>query len=105
MRVITKRSIAIYCERYPLARVALVTLYNEFVGCDLENFNELKEKYRSASIVANNRVVFNIRGNTFRLIVAVNFSMQAAYIIWFGTHAQYDLLDAATVTYTDPQKQ
>ena len=58
---------------------------------------EVKAQYRSASIVANNRVVFNIKGNDYRLIVAFAYRTGRGYIKFIGTHAQYDKVDAATV--------
>jgi mRNA interferase HigB len=55
--------------------------------------------YGNASIVANNRIVFNIKGNDYRLVVSVNFRQLAAYLIWFGTHKAYDKIDTATVEF------
>lgn len=61
----------------------------------------IKEKYRNASIIGNNRVVFNIKGNSYRLIVAFDYPRQWAFIKWFGTHETYDRIDAETVEYGD----
>ena len=88
-----------YIDKYPKAKTSLLTWYNEFLKQDFYTFNELKEVYGSASIVANNRVIFNIKGNDFRLIVSVNFRQLAAYIIWFGSHKEYDKIDAATIEF------
>jgi len=88
-----------YIDKYPKAKTSLLTWYNEFLKQDFHTFNELKEVHGSASIVANNRVIFNIKGNDFRLIVSVNFRQLAAYIIWFGTHKEYDKIDAATIEF------
>ena len=55
--------------------------------------------YRNASVVANNRVVFNIKGNDFRLVVSINFLQQACYVIWFGTHQEYNKIDVETVPF------
>jgi len=60
---------------------------------------ELKEQYRSASIISSERVVFNIKGNDYRLIVAINYHYQVLLIKWLGTHREYDLIDAETVEY------
>ena len=59
--------------------------------------SQLKQKYRSASILKNGRVVFNICGNKFRLIVGVNYSVKVVYIKWVGTHSEYDGIDAEEV--------
>jgi mRNA interferase HigB len=58
---------------------------------------DVKEAFRNASIVGNNRVVFNIKGNDYRLVVAIAYRMQWVYVKFAGTHAQYDRIDAATV--------
>lgn len=58
---------------------------------------DIKALYRNASFVGNNRVVFNIHGNKYRLIVAVNYTFSMVYIRFVGTHAQYDKVDATTI--------
>ena len=99
VNVIIKRSVLFYCDKYPAAKVALLGWYKEFCDVNYKNFNELKQVYGNASLVANSRVIFNIKGNDFRLIVSVNFKQLAAYIIWFGTHQQYDKINAATIEF------
>ena len=99
MNIIVKRSILYYTDKYKAARVPLLTWYNEFLKQEFHNFNELKSVYGNASIVANNRVIFNIKGNDFRLIVSVNFNQLAAYIIWFGTNKEYDRIDVETIEF------
>lgn len=61
----------------------------------------IKAKYGNASIIGNNRVVFNIKGNSYRLIVAFDYPRQWAFIKWFGTHPEYDQIDAEAVEYGD----
>jgi mRNA interferase HigB len=99
MNVITRRTILYYIDNYPLAANSLKIWYDELSKANFENFNALKNTYGNASIVANNRVIFNIKGNSFRLVVSINFKKQALYIIWFGTHAEYDKIDVASVSF------
>lgn len=101
MNVITKRTIVYYTEQYPSAKTALLTWLKEFNSKVFISPNELKEVYGNASIVANHRVVFNIKGNDFRLVVSINFKAQAAYIIWFGSHREYDAIDVTTIKHID----
>lgn len=82
-----------------MAKTALLTWLEEFSSCAFINPNQLKEVYGNASILINQRVIFNIKGNDFRLITAINFKTQAVYIIWFGTHKEYDKIDANTIKY------
>lgn len=77
---------------------------SEFSKLDFTNFNEIKAIYRNASIIANKRVIFNIKGNDFRLIVSINFVQQACYVIWFGTHKEYDRINAATIAFDKKYK-
>lgn len=88
-----------YAEKYPSAKSSLLIWYTEFLKQDFGSFNDLKNVYGNASTVANGRVIFNIKGNDYRLIVSVNFQQRAAYVIWFGTHKEYDKIDAETVTF------
>jgi mRNA interferase HigB len=100
MNIIARGTILVYIDRYPKAKTALLNWYQEFLNASFENFNQLKSTYGNSSIVSNDRVIFNIKGNDFRLIVSINFKRQAAYIIWFGSHKEYDTIDAATIKFT-----
>ena len=99
MNIIDKRAVLYYVDMYPLSKTSLLTWYNEFIKQEFHTFNELKAVYGNASIVAGNRVMFNIKGNDYRLIVSINFMKLAAYIIWFGSHKEYDKINAATVEF------
>lgn len=99
MNIIVKRAILYYVDKYKTAKMPLLTWYNEFLKQEFHNFNVLKSVYGNASIVANNRVAFNIKGNDFRLVVSVNFKQLAAYIIWFGTHKEYDRINVETIEF------
>lgn len=99
MNIIVKRAILYYINKYPQAKTPLLAWYNEFLKQGFNNFNELKAVYGNASIIANNRVIFNIKGNDYRLIVSVNFKQLAAYIIWFGTHKEYDKINTGTIEF------
>lgn len=99
MNIIVKRAVLYYVDKYPQAKTPLLTWYNEFLKENFKNFNQLKAIYGNSSIVGQNRVIFNIKGNDYRLIVSVNFKQSAAYVIWFGTHKEYDKINAATINF------
>jgi mRNA interferase HigB len=99
MNIIVKRAILYYIEKYPNAKAALLAWYHEFSKVEFHHFNQLKNVYGSASIIGGNRVIFNIKGNEYRLIVSVNFKQLAAYVVWFGSHQEYDKIDAETVKF------
>lgn len=64
-----------------------------------DHANELKSKYRNASVLSSKRVVFIIKGNDFRLIVDIEYKLKIVFIVWFGSHGEYDKIDAKTVSY------
>jgi len=99
MNIIARGTILVYIEKYPLAKTALLNWYQEFTKAYYENFNQLKLVYGNASIVANDRVIFNIKGNDFRLIVSINYRRQAVMVKWLGTHKEYDQIDAQEVDF------
>ena len=102
MNIIVKRAILYYSDLYPMSKIALLTWYHEFSKQKFHTYHDLKELYGNASIISNNRVIFNIKGNEYRLIVSINYKKSAAYIIWFGTHRAYDKIDANSITF-DPK--
>ncbi|WP_158960713.1 type II toxin-antitoxin system HigB family toxin [Myroides fluvii] len=99
MKILVKKTILFYITKYPVAEIPLLVWYNEFSKHTFKNFNELKRVYGNASIVNNNRVVFNIKGNDFRLVVSINFVQEACYVIWFGSHQEYDKIKVETITF------
>lgn len=82
---------------YRDAEAALTAWHDEAKKARWTMPADVKARYANASIIANNRVVFNIKGNDYRLIVAVAYKMQYVFIKFIGTHKQYDAVDAATV--------
>ena len=101
--IITRRTLLDYCRRYPMANTALLEWYHELIQCDFNNFNELKLKYGNASLVGDDRVVFNIMGNQFRLLVRIVFEYKAVQVKWFGTHREYEKTDLSTVRFKKPK--
>src|SRR5512139_1141491 len=97
MRIIAKKTLRDFWEHHPDAEQALKAWHHDAKQAIWKTPNDIRQTYATASIVANNRVVFNIKGNTYRLIVAINYEFGIVYIRFVGTHQDYDLVDAATV--------
>ncbi len=97
MRIIAVSSLRRFWERHPDAEQPLKAWYDEAKHASWTTPQQIKNHYASASFVGSNRVVFNIKGNRYRLIAAVTYRFQAVYIKFVGTHAEYDRVDAATV--------
>ena len=86
-------------NEYPQAAIALQEWYHDLESADCKNFNELKLIYANASVVGDNRVVFNISGNKQRLVLRIVFSFKAIQIKWFGTHNEYDKIDVEMIDF------
>jgi mRNA interferase HigB len=97
--IIARKTLLDYCKKYPEAAVALQEWYHEILPCNFKNFNELKKVYGNASLVGDDRVVFNIMGNNYRLVVRVVFEFKAIQVKWFGTHNEYDRIDVETIKF------
>ena len=82
-----------FCTRYPDTQQTLSSWYDEVVGTNWQTLNKIKHQYKSASVVGKNRVVFNIAGNKYRLIVAIAYQFGAIYMKFVGTHQEYDKVD------------
>ena len=97
MRVIALRTLREFWTSHADAEEALRAWHADARRAHWRSPADIRANYANASILANNRVVFNIRGNTYRLIVAVNYPLEIVYIRFVGTHAEYDRIDAATI--------
>jgi len=95
MRVIAKGSLRSFWVKHKDSEQQLKAWYNEASKSRWKNINELKTNFPSASILSNNRIIFNIKGNNYRLNVNINFEYQIIWILFIGTHAEYDKINAA----------
>lgn len=97
MRVIAVGTLKAFWEKHAQAEQPLKAWYDEARVAKWTTPQDIKDAYASASFIRNNRVVFNIKGNDYRLIVAVAYKVQIVYIKFVGTHAEYDHVDASNV--------
>lgn len=103
MRIIKEKTLTDYClkSKYKKAEKPLKAWVYEVRYSIWNNANELKLKYRNASIISSKRVVFNIRGNEYRLIVDIECKLKIIFVVWLGTREEYDKIDAKTIRYED----
>ena len=97
MRVIAKKALREFWMEHADCEQQLKAWYRETEKSEWGNTNEIKKEYPSASILGSNRVVFNIKGNNYRLIVKINFHYQMIWIRFIGTHKEYDRIDAKQI--------
>ena len=101
MRIIKIGTLRDYClrPRYKNAEKAIQAWVYEAKYSVWDNSGDLKLKYKNAGIISSKRVVFNIKGNEYRLIVDIEYKLRVVFIVWFGTHNEYDKIDAKEVKY------
>jgi mRNA interferase HigB len=80
-------------------KAALDSWFHEARHADWKNPADVVRAYANASIVGSDRVVFNIKGNDYRLVVTIHYRLQIIFIKWLGSHAEYDKIDVKTVNY------
>ena len=97
MRIIAIKALKDFWMSYPESEEALKAWHAIAKEADWKSANDVKSFYRNASILREGRVVFNIAGNKFRLIVSINYPYRVVYIRFVGTHKQYDKIDAQTI--------
>ena len=99
MRIIAFRTLRAFWERpeYTNSEASLRSWYHDAKNADWKNANEIKSQYISASIIGGGRVVFNIKGNSYRLVVSIDYEFQVIFIRFIGTHKQYDKIDVKTI--------
>jgi mRNA interferase HigB len=97
VRIIAKGTLRAFWERHPDAEEPLLAWYREVEKADWSEPSQVKEKYRNASFVKGNRVIFNIKGNDYRLVVKINYPYRVVYVRFVGTHVEYDKVDVEEV--------
>lgn len=107
MRIIARRTLKRFVEArvghrdQSALKAALDAWFGEVRKAHWANAADVKRHYATASVISADRVVFNIKGNSYRLVVAIDFEKAIVFIKWIGTHADYDEIDVRTVQHGD----
>jgi len=105
MRVIAQRTLREFITRLagnkdqPAVKAALDAWYDEVRRADWKSTADVKRRYAAASVISSERVVFNVKGNDYRLVASIDFGKQIVWIKWVGSHRDYDKIDVAKVRY------
>ncbi len=105
MRVIARKTLRQFVERLrgskdqKAVKSALEAWFHEAQQADWKNPADVRKSYANASIIGSDRVVFNIKGDDYRLVVAIHYRLRIVFIKWLGSHAEYDKIDVRTVPY------
>jgi mRNA interferase HigB len=105
MRIVARKTLRAFVDQlkgspHPKAvESALESWFHEVRQASWKTPADVRRSYANASIVASDRVVFNLKGNDYRLVVAIHYRLQIVFIKWIGSHADYDKIDVRTVRY------
>ena len=99
MRVIALRSLREFWQQHPDAERPLRAWYDEASRAQWRTPADIKQQFRHASVLSSRRVVFNVKGNEYRLVAAVAYNTGVLFVKFVGTHAEYDRIDAETVEW------
>ena len=97
MRIISRRTLNDFSCKHPATKKLLEAWFHEVKKANWETTSDVKNEYRSADFLKGNRVIFNIGGNKYRLIVKVHYNVKTVYIRFIGTHAEYDKMNAEEI--------
>lgn len=97
MNIIARKTLKEFWENYPDSKQSLEAWFYEAKTAQWKNSADIKARYNTASIINSERVVFNIRGNKYRLVVRINYQSGTVFIRFLGTHKMYDKIDVETI--------
>lgn len=97
MKIISVSTLKEFWEEFPKAEQSLKAWFDEAKKANWKTPADIEAQYRNASILKNNRVVFNIKGNDYRLVVSIFYAAGWVYVKFIGTHKQYDAIDVNTI--------
>jgi mRNA interferase HigB len=97
VRIVSRAILNDYYRKHSETKSQLEAWYYEVKNSNWNSPIEIKERYGSASIIGDNRVVFNIKGNKYRLVVKINYKMKIVYLKFFGTHKEYNKINAEEI--------
>lgn len=99
MAIISKTILRDFSEKHPDSEGALTKWYNEVKSADWSSFIDVKKTFNTADYAGNDRYVFDIKGNQYRLIALLIFKIRTVFILFIGTHKEYDKVKAAEIVY------
>ena len=99
MRVLSKKYVVNFYNKHPTSKSSLEAFLSELKSNTWEKPNDVIGHYPTADLITSKRFVFNIKGNTFRLVADIDFTHKIVFIVWIGTHANYDKINVRTIEH------
>lgn len=101
MRIIARKTLIKFWEKYPDSEQSLKSWFDEISNALWSSPNDVKRQYHNASIITKKRVVFNIKGNKYCLVVDIEYKIKIVFIVWIGAHKGYDKLNVKEIKYEE----
>lgn len=105
MRIISRKTLKDFWNAHLEAEQSLKAWFAEVENAEWKNPNDLKKQFGSASIISDKRVVFNIKGNRYRLVVDIEYFLGIVFIVWIGSHNEYDKINVKEISYDKTHKK
>jgi mRNA interferase HigB len=99
MRIISRNTLIKFYNKKPASEPTLKSWFSEAKKASWSSPNDVKQLYKNASIISRKRVVFNIKGNDYRLIVDIEYHLKIIFVIWIGSHKEYDKINVKKISY------
>lgn len=99
MRIISRKTLIEFWKKHPNSEHPLRAWFDEVKKFNWNNHNDVKKHYKSVSIISGKRLIFNIKGNDYRLIVEIEYKLKIVFIVWIGTHKDYDKINVKEIRY------
>lgn len=99
MHVVSKKAIVNFYSQHSTSKSSLQAFYKELEAANWEKPSDVIADYPTADVITGKRFVFNIKGNNYRLVADIEFKKKLVFIVWIGTHAEYNKIDVKTVKY------
>lgn len=97
MVILIKRTLTVFAEKHPVSIISLNNWYEIAKSADWSKLSDIKNTFNHVDYVGNDRYVFNIKGNDFRIVAMIFFDKRTLYIRFIGTHSEYDKIDCSTI--------
>lgn len=97
MRIVAKSTLRYYWEKHPDCEQSLLSWYKTTIRANWGNFNEVRNQFGTCKIPGNDRIIFKIKGNQYRLVVKISFTNQLIFIRFIGTHSENDLINVKEI--------
>lgn len=97
MNVVAKKTLQAFWTKHPASKASLAAWYDHAKGADWRSPQDIKDDFRSVDFVGDNRVIFDVGGNNYRIVARISYTFKQVMVKFVGTHKEYDRIDPETI--------